>query len=152
MTGGIRRGAGRPTDPNSMRSQIKGLAGKQDWVTLPAAGREGETPVWPLEMVKPVELDLWAKLWVKPQALMWEHAGLEFTVAHYVRTFFEAAEPGATAGVKSAAIRLEAELGISLPGMKMLGWQIGEIEQESRPAARKTSSGDWLQAVSVEGS
>ena len=44
--GGIRRGAGRPADPNSMRSQIRGLAGKEDFVTLPAVGRtSGWVPV-----------------------------------------------------------------------------------------------------------
>jgi hypothetical protein len=153
MAGGIRRGAGRPVDPNSMRSQIKGLAGKEDWVTLPAAGRLDPAPEWPLEVVTSTEFDLWVKLWSRPQALMWEIHKLEFQVAMYVRTYFEAAEPGATAGIKSAAVRLEAELGLSLPGMKMLGWQIAN---EDAPAAdvpaRQTPSGSWLKSVSVVGS
>lgn len=154
MTGGIRRGAGRPVDPNSMRSQIKGLAGKEDWVTLPVAGRAEVAPDWPLEQVTAAELELWGLLWRKPQALMWEINGLEHSVAMYVRTFLEAAEPGAVNGMKSVAIRMEAELGLSYLGMKTLGWQIAEVSAQSAAptGARKTSSGDWLKAVSVEGS
>lgn len=153
MVGGIRRGAGRPVDPNSMRSQIKGLAGKEDWVTLPAEGRVGATPSWPFESVNQTELDLWALLWGKPQAFMWEINGLDHSVAMYVRTFLEAAEPGAVNGLKSVAIRMEAELGLSYLGMKTLGWQIAN---EDVPAAdvpaRQTPSGGWLKSVSVVGS
>lgn len=155
--GGSRTGAGRPADPNSMRSFIRGLAGKDDFVTLPAEGRLTPAPEWPFELGEKVELAYWAHLWSKPQALMWEMLDLNFTVALYVRTFLEAAEPGASAGLKTAAIRLEGELGISLPGMKTLGWQIStdgvaSVEPVAAPsiAARKTSSGDWLKAVSVE--
>ena len=70
IMGGVRRGAGRPVDPNSMRSQIKGLAGKEDFVTLPAAGRDGPTPEWPLELMSKPEIELWGRLWRTPQALM----------------------------------------------------------------------------------
>lgn len=153
--GGIRRGAGRPVDPNSMRSQIRALAGKEDFVTLPAEGRDAPAPEWPLIECTADELSLWGKLWQKPQALMWEIQGLEFAVAMYVRTYFEAVEPKAVAGLKTAALRMEGELGLSLPGMKTLGWQIATGDEPApvaKTASRQTSSGDWLKAVSVEGS
>jgi hypothetical protein len=154
--GGIRRGAGRPIDPNSMRSQIKGLAGKEDFVTLPAEGRTDPEPEWPLAIGTADEMTLWAKLWQKPQALMWEIQGLDYAVAMYVRTFFEAVEPGAVAGLKTAALRMEGELGLSLPGMKTLGWQIAVSDDEPvtvlPKAARQTTGANWLKAVSVEGS
>lgn len=151
--GGSRRGAGRPIDPNSMRSQLKGLAGKEDFVTLPAEGRLAPPPEWPLPEVKTTEMILWGKLWQKPQALVWEIQGLDYAVAHYVRTYFEASEPGAVAGLKTAALRMEGELGLSLPGMKTLGWQIGDASAAPTPTtgSRQTSSGDWLKSVSVEG-
>lgn len=152
--GGTRHGAGRPVDPNSMRSQIRGLAGKEDYVTLPAEGRDGPAPEWPLELVTPDEFAFWGKLWQKPQALVWEITGLEFAVALYVRTYFEAATPGAVSGLKTAALRMENDLGLSLLGMKTLGWQIGDPNAEpvaAPAAARQTSSGDWLKSVSVEG-
>jgi len=152
--GGVRRGAGRPVDPNSMRSQIKGLAGKEDFVTLPADGRVEVVPEWPLESLSDSESDLWGMLWLKPQSLMWEMLSLELSVAMYVRTFLEASEPKAVAALKTAALRMEGELGISLPGMKTLGWQIasdGVAEVAPMQAARRTTSGDWLKAVTVEG-
>lgn len=153
--GGSRTGAGRPIDPNSMRSVIKGLTGKEDWVTLPADGRATVVPEWPLKLVTVSEFDLWGKLWLRPQSAMWEINHLEFQVAAYVRTFFEAAEPGALAGIKSATIRMEAELGLSLPGMKTLGWQIASVDSiapDASVTARQTSSSNWLKSVSVAGS
>lgn len=152
--GGARHGAGRPVDPNSMRSQIKGLAGKDDFITLPAGGRTDPAPEWPLESVTSDEFLLWVKLWAKPQALMWERLGQDFAVAHYVRTYFEAVEPKAVSGLKTVALRMESELGLSSLGMKTLGWQIAEGDSgpiEAPAGARQTSSGDWLKSVAVEG-
>ena len=153
--GGTRLGAGRPSDPNSMRSQIRGLAGREDFVTLPAEGRTDPAPEWPLELVSTDEFAYWVKLWAKPQALMWEILGIEFAVAHYVRTYFEAVEPKAVSGLKTAVLRMEGDLGLSLLGMKTLSWQIEDVATSHlAPAAtgkRKTSSGDWLKAVRVEG-
>ncbi len=149
-----RRGAGRPVDPNSMRSQIKGLAGKEDWITLPAQGRSGSAPEWPLHDCLQVESDLWVRLWSTPQALMWDIHRLEFAVALYVRTYFEASEPKSSAGMRTAALRMEGELGLSMPGMKSLGWQIEEVDSvqgQVVPFARQTVGGDWLKAVTVEG-
>jgi hypothetical protein len=138
-----------------MRSYIKGLEGKDGFLTLPTEGRSEPAPEWPLEDSTDAELAYWELLWAKPQAYMWEIIGLEFSVAMYVRTYLEAAAPGAVNGLKTAALRMEGELGISLPGMKSLGWQIAPADtapaEAMPPAARKTSSGDWLKAVSVEG-
>ena len=156
--GGARRGAGRPVDPNSMRSMIKGIAGKDDFVTLPAEGRADPAPEWPLTDITGDELILWGKLWRKPQALMWDIQGLDYSVALYVRTYFEAVEPNAVSGLKTAVLRMEGELGLSLPGMKSLGWQIGVAGdghgvQSSAPSrsSRQTKNNTWLSAVSVEG-
>lgn len=156
--GGVRRGAGRPADPNSMRSQIRGLSGKEGFVTLPAEGRTDPAPGWPLDSVTDAERELWERLWAKPQALMWEIQGLEFAVAMYVRSYFEGVEPGASAGLKTAVLRMEGELGLSLLGMKTLGWQIEAGEDAvsagavSKPLARRTPTDKWLEAVRVEGS
>jgi len=154
--GGVRRGAGRPVDPKSMRSMIKGLGGKDGFITLPADGRTDPAPEWPIAGVTGEELGMWEKLWEKPQALMWDIQGLDYAVALYVRTYFEAVEPKAVSGLKTAAIRMEGELGLSLLGMKTLGWQI-EVQEDAASAqaptkgARKTKTDNWLSAVSVEG-
>lgn len=149
-----RRGAGRPVDPSSMRSMLKGISGKEDWLTLPSQGRSAPAPEWPLSAASDAETALWDRLWATPQAIVWELHQLEFSVAMYVRTFYEAAEPGVPAAMKTAALRMEGELGLSLPGMKSLNWRIADVGENTapaQPAARRTSSGDWLKAVTVEG-
>jgi hypothetical protein len=94
-------------------------------------------------------------MWAKPQAKQWSAFGVELQVAAYVRTFLESVEPGASAGLKTNARQLDNELGISIAPMLALGWRIVADGSTEKPqpatVARKTSSGDWLKAVSVEG-
>jgi hypothetical protein len=112
-----------------------------------------ESPSWPFEPRGLDETDMWARLWRKPQAFMWDRLGLGDQVAAYVRAYTESTEPGASAGLKTAVLRMETELGISVAGMRQNGWRISGASApvEAPPAARQTSSGDWLKAVSVEG-
>ena len=151
----------------------------RDWVDLPAGGFSGEIPEFPLPRaiqfesyfengkkvterddaatadVWDAELELWAELWRKPQAAAWESLGLKFQVAAYVRTFLESVQAGAVSGLKTAVLRMEAELGLNVPGMRSNGWRIADgtaaAPATTAQSARKTSSGDWLKAVSVEG-
>jgi hypothetical protein len=127
----------------------------KDWVELPSGGFAGEVPSFPLHDALEVETELWAELWTKPQAAAWSSLGLKFQVAAYVRAFVESVEAGASAGLKTAVLRMEAELGLSIPGLRSNGWRISDgtaaAPATTAPAARKTSSGDWLKAVSVEG-
>lgn len=140
--------SGPAPDPDSYRSL------NRDWVELPADGYDGDVPGWPFEPNGQFELDLWSSLWRKPQAKMWAHLGLADQVAAYVRAYSESVLPEASAGLKTAVLRMETELGISIAGMRQNLWLIAppkDVVQSDRPAARKTSSGDWLKAVSVEG-
>lgn len=124
----------------------------REFVALPVDGWDGEPPSWPFEPLDQPELDMWARLWRKPQALMWDRLGLGDQVALYVRSYLEAAQPEASAGIRTAVLRMETELGISVAGMRQNGWDIeAPTTAGSKPAARRTSSGDWLKAVSVEG-
>ncbi|MFC9846474.1 hypothetical protein ACFWFF_21965 [Streptomyces sp. NPDC060223] len=86
--GGARAVSGPPPDPRSLRS-TKAID-KGGWRTLPAEGREGEPPEWPLTEAADRELDLWDDLWVKPQAVAWEDMGRELEAALFVRTLAEA--------------------------------------------------------------
>lgn len=172
-SGGARARSGQAPDPNSYRSLDR------DWVDLPAAGFSGDIPEFPLpraiqfnsffedgkkvterdddatESVWDAELELWAELWRKPQAAAWSSLGLKFQVAAYVRAFLESVQAGAVSGMKTAVLRMEAELGLNVPGMRHNGWRIADgtaaAPATAAPAARKTTSGDWLKAVSVEG-
>ncbi|WP_298745272.1 hypothetical protein [uncultured Microbacterium sp.] len=172
-SGGARARSGPAPDPNSFRSMDR------EWVELPAGGFAGEVPEFPLPRaiqfstffedgkkvtekdddetasVWDAELELWAELWSKPQAAAWSSLGLKFQVAAYVRAFLESVKADAVSGMKTAVLRMETELGLSIAGMRSNGWRISDgtaaAPASASPAARKTSSGDWLKAVSVEG-
>ncbi|WP_347975669.1 hypothetical protein [Microbacterium sp. ProA8] len=101
-----------------------------------------------------MEVELWDELWRKPQGAAWDALGLKFQVAAYVRAYLESVAEKASAGLKTAVLRMEAELGLNVPGMRSNGWRISDGSAAAPvpvPAARQTSSGDWLKAVSVEG-
>jgi hypothetical protein len=58
---------------------------------IPAGGREGPTPKWPLVVAPtPAERRMWAKLWAKPQAVIWEAMSLEQEVALYCKVWTHA--------------------------------------------------------------
>lgn len=87
------------------------------------------------------ELDLWGILWDKPQAFMWAKLKLEFEVAAYVRAYIESTGPDSNAGLKTAALRMAAEIGLSLPGMHSLRWKFSEDELGAKRAEAPTRSG-----------
>jgi hypothetical protein len=148
-SGGARARSGPAPDPNSYRSMDR------EWVDLPAGGFTGVIPAFPLPDALSVEVELWDELWRKPQGAAWDALGLKFQVAAYVRAYLESVAEKASAGLKTAVLRMEAELGLNVPGMRSNGWRIldgtAAAPATAAPAARKTSSGDWLKAVSVEG-
>lgn len=133
-SGGARLRSGPAPDPGSFRSAAK------DWVTLPAEGFTGLLPVFPLSDALVAELELWAELWRKPQGVMWDKLGMEYQIAAYVRAFLESVEPGAVSGLKTAVLRMEGELGISLPGMTSFHWKFSEDEVAARRPAPKVAS------------
>jgi len=84
---------------------------------------------------------------------MWDQLGLEFQVAAYVRAFIESVEAKASAGLKTAVLRMEAELGLSTVGMNALRWkfaidEVAERREEAKPAARQ-SARDRLKALNA---
>lgn len=155
-SGGPRRNSGATPQPNALRRDRPGDA---DWVTLPAEGFQGTVPPFPLpqaiqynryfkdgkkveevdegqtEYVWNAEGELWAELWRKPQAAMWSKLGMEYEVAAYVRAFLESVQAEASAGLKTAALRMSAEIGLSLPGMHSLRWKFSEDELASKREA-----------------
>lgn len=134
-SGGARARSGPAPDPNALRRDRRDDAG---WVTLPAGGYEGPVPLCTLPDPSALEGELWEVLWRKPQAAMWAKLGLEYEVAAYVRAYVAAINPDANAGMKTAVLRMAAELGLSLPGMHSLRWKLSEDQlaerREIRPA------------------
>jgi hypothetical protein len=123
--------SGPAPDPNALRRERDG----DGWVTLPAVGRQGAPPEWPLEHVSERERKQWAREWARPQAIMWERNGQEDEVALYVRAFVEASAPGANTNSRTLVRQLQEALGLSVPGLARNKWRI-EAPQEAAPTRR----------------
>jgi hypothetical protein len=85
---------------------------------------------------------------------MWAKLGMEYEVAAYVRAYLESVELEASAGLKTAVLRMGAEIGLSLPGMHSLRWKFAEDEVSARrqaaPKPVKSSARARLKAVNGE--
>lgn len=141
-SGGARTRSGPPPDPNALRRDRKSDG---EWTVLPADGRAGAAPAWPLvEHDDPAwgvrELELWRALWAKPQAVMWERLGQELEVAQYVRRLVEVEQPGARANLHTLVRQLGDALGLTIPGMHAHRWRIADGSPEKQPAPRKAAA------------
>lgn len=150
--GGARTRSGPAPDPNALRRDRKADG---EWLLLPAEGRKGAAPAWPLLGQSEREVEVWASRWSKPQAVAWEKLGLVDSVALYVRRWCEAEEPGSATNLGTLIRQYEDDLGISLPGMMRLRWKIAEDEtarrRDTKPAAKRPSSRDRLKVVTGDG-
>lgn len=183
--GGARPRAGRPADPNSARSeQARRTAAKKaataedatpasaittaefNPLALPAAGRGGRAPAFPLpkierfstevidgKQVRKVdatvgngfrkrELELWRELWKTPQALAWEREPWRWpTVAKYCRIMASTeAEPDASAALLSRERELRNECGLSPDGLRMNGWAIAPDQLAAKRSTRAAAA------------
>jgi hypothetical protein len=116
----------------------RGILSAGEWKVLPAEGRKGDVPAWPLPAagfmkeglwkVDPVrvrrEAEVWADLWKTPQAMMWEEQGQHHEVALYVRTLCEAEVSHAPVTTRVEARRGMEALGLSVPGLLRNRWKI----------------------------
>lgn len=122
--------SGPAPDPNALRRE-RDIG---EWTTLPAEGRPGPAPAWPLTKPTVRETDLWVRLWAKPQALMWERYDQTEEVALYVRKLRATEKPNAPAASFTAVRQLADSLGLSTPGMRANRWKIGPPAIESQGA------------------
>jgi hypothetical protein len=112
---------------------------------LPAAGRRGDPPPWPLpgRVTKAAEF-YWGRLWGRPQAVQWERNSQEMEVALLVRSILVAEGPKGTASDRTLVQRKMNDLGLTVPGLRANRWRIvdevaatGPVERPSgRPSAQ----------------
>ena len=126
--GGARNRSGPAPDPNSGKSDRRGLV----FSVLPAAGYDGDAPDFPLmetresEAFADREAELWAWVWTTPQAVAWAvEAWRWHTVAMWVRTAVVCESDRATAADKGSLHRFADQIGLTPAGLKENGWQIG---------------------------
>lgn len=127
--GGARVRSGPAPDPNALARERD--AG--EWVELPASGRPGEAPEWPLVDPTDREKALWKRLWVLPQALMWERLSQELEVALYVRRLAESERPRSPIILGTLVRQMADSLGLTTPGMRMNRWKV--LREPSHHAA-----------------
>lgn len=115
--------------PTSQDRSHKGKAQAEGWITLPADGRDGPEPHFPLADASPRELELWSRLWETPQATMWEQLHQDFEVACYVRLLVSAEKPRSSAIIWSQVKQFAESLGLSVSGMQRNKWTVGVVDR-----------------------
>jgi len=147
-SGGHARSGPQP-DPNSLNSAKRGIS----LTALPAAGHDGEAPVFPLPPVRVYdvwfdddgrhkvldeeatearrdrEVELWAWAWRTPQAAAWSLESWRWqTVAMWVRTHGICESADATAADKNSLHRFADQIGLTPAGLKENGWKVAPAE------------------------
>lgn len=140
--GGARSRSGPAPDPNSRRSDRRGLSERLR--ALPAEGYTGDPPPWPLppKGTKKRERDIWKRIWTYPQAVAWASEPWRWlTIAQYVRQTVKAEDPEAPASAMTAVLRLADTIGLSPAGLRENGWTIAasEMEEAAEPTPATTS-------------
>lgn len=114
---------GPPPKPNNERRRRN--TPRANTVKLPAQGRAGPIPPWPMQTKKPDEWDL---VWRLPQAVMWEGMGAEPIVARYIDLRDKVMDPafpeGKNASFWNVLMALEDRLGLTPTAMLKLQWEI----------------------------
>lgn len=120
--GGARNRSGPTADPNSARSESRGIR----YLHLPAGGYTGRVPAWPLTKASTREREVWKEAWRTPQAAQWirEKSWRLRTVAMWVRWTVRAEAPDAPASALTQANRLADQIGLTPAGLRENGWLI----------------------------
>ena len=112
-------------------------------IVLPAAGRSGEVPKWPLGGKPP---RVWRELWRLPQAVAWERLHLHRVIARYALVLGDA-ETG-DRYLAAEARQLEDRLGLTPMSLLKLRWQIGDDEAgEAARDGRVPNLNDYREAI-----
>lgn len=144
--GGARARSGPAPSATSLRQN------SEEWIKLPASGREAPAPAWPLSEPTGREIELWSREWRRPQAILWEAHGQEIEVALYVRRLAEAETPESPATIGVLVHRMQEALGITQSGLARHHWTIDGAAPVSdaapaSPARRRPSSRSRLKVV-----
>lgn len=107
---------------------------------IPAGGRKGPTPVWPLETQTPAEAAIWDEIWQTPHAAAWERLEWYRTVARYVRVLVRAEEHNAKTMALAEARQMEDKLGLTPMSMLRLRWEVVPDEVAQKRAVSKPRS------------
>lgn len=135
--GGARTRSGPAPEVDALRRDRDA----KDWVDLPAEGRRGRVPAWPLTAATQRERTIWNRLWKLPQATVWEQHRQFDQVALYTRRFVEAETRGSPVNLSTLVRQMADSLGLTEVGMRANRWrivkdQVAEKRQARTPPAR----------------
>ncbi len=194
--GGARPRSGPAKDPNSRTSERARSAKKTAAATapandaatsgaittaefnplaLPARGRTGRAPAFPLPKIvrfgfevvegkqvkvadagignafRKRELEVWRELWKTPQALAWEREPWRWpTIAKYCRVMVSTElEPDASAALLSRERELRIECGLTTDGLRMNGWAIAPDQLAAKRSEKAASAAPATKAAPV---
>lgn len=130
-------GMGPPPKPAGQRRRTNATV---PMVQLPAEGRKGSAPAWPLARdANEHEQVLWDELWALPQAVAWERFNYGREVAQYV-VWKIMAEAGSLDASKESR-QISDRLGLTPLAMLRLRWEVVADEvadqRKSRPASSR---------------
>lgn len=133
--GGARNRSGPTADPNSARSEARGIK----FLHLPSKGYTGRVPAWPLTKATAREREVWKEAWRTPQAAQWiRDKWRHRTVAMWVRWSVRAEDIDAPAAALTQSLRLADQIGLSPAGLIENGWKIvGDEVAEARTAKQE---------------
>ena len=138
-----------PKPDGQVRHRNRPLA---NTVKLPAAGRDGPPPPFPLGELDEYWAGVWADLWATPAAAAWERNSWTRSVARYLLAQ-KAAERSLATARPSALIlgevrQMEDRLGLTPLSMLRLRWEIdADDEVEAKRSQRGPSSRRRIKAV-----
>lgn len=138
-SGGARTRSGPPPDPDALRRDRKTDG---DWIVLPAEGRRGAAPRWPLtvaddDALAEREAAVWRRLWATPQAVQWQRMRQEMEVALYARRLVEAEKPGSATSTGTLVRQMADALGLTIPGMRTNRWKIATDQLAAKREERQ---------------
>ena len=135
-SGGARNRSGPTVDPDSARSDRRGVV-----LTALPTSFDGAVPDFPLPEPSERETSLWRETWRLPQANAWALPSESWrtrTVALWVRLSVRCEDPEAPAALLAQLHRFADQIGMTTAGLAEMGWRVATdevAEKAARPAA-----------------
>lgn len=135
-SGGARARSGPAPDQNALHQ-------KGEWTELPRE-RFGAVPAWPMSTQTDREAEVWAAMWRKPQAILWERDLMVEQVALYVRGLVRGEDLDAPTTLLTWLRQMGSELMLTPDGLARQRLRI-------RPAESKMNDDAPVRTSSVKG-
>lgn len=134
-SGGARNRSGPVVDPDSARSDARGVT-----LTALPASYDGPVPAFPLPDESDRESELWAQTWRLPQANAWALPSESWrvrTVAMWVRLSVRCEDVEAAASLLAQLHRFADQIGLTTAGLAEMGWRVAPDQVAEQSAKRE---------------